>query len=151
MSAVSFILPFITACAIVAAALPLSAQDMSPVGRWRTVDDKTGQTKSIVEITDVNGELRGTVVKVFAPPAPSDNPLCKKCPEPRKDKPVVGMEILWGLKRDGSEYTGGRVLDPEEGKIYRGKVRLLEAGKKLELRGYIGVSLFGRSQTWVRE
>jgi uncharacterized protein (DUF2147 family) len=128
-----------------------AVQNLSPVGRWRTIDDKTGQAKSIVEIREVDGELRGTVLHVFAPPAPSANPLCEKCTDERRKKPVVGMEIMWGLTRDGAEYSGGRVLDPEEGKTYRCKLRVIDAGKKLELRGYVGISLLGRTQTWLRE
>ena len=127
------------------------AQASSPVGRWKTVDDKTGQVKSIVAIEDVNGEVRGRVDKIFAPPAPNANPLCDKCPDDRRNKPLLGMTIMWGLKKDGDEYTGGRVLDPENGKTYKCKLRVIEGGKKLELRGYIGISLIGRTQTWIRE
>ena len=123
----------------------------SPAGRWRTIDDRTGQAKSIVRIVETNGELQGTIETIFSPPAPSPNPLCDKCSGELKNKPVVGMRILWGLKRNGNEYTGGRVIDPEEGKTYRCKLKLVDGGRKLELRGYIGVSALGRTQTWLRE
>jgi uncharacterized protein (DUF2147 family) len=120
-------------------------------GRWRTYDDRTGVAKSIVVISEANGVLTGRVETVFAPPAPSANPLCDLCPGELKGQPVVGMRVLWDMKKEGGEYTGGRVLDPEHGKIYRGKVRLIDGGKKLALRGYIGFSMIGRTQTWVRE
>jgi uncharacterized protein (DUF2147 family) len=129
----------------------LIAYQPSPAGRWKTVDDRTGQVKSIVVIEEVNGELRGKVDRIFAPPAKEANPLCEKCPGELRNKPVLGMQIMWGLRRDGDEYTGGRVMDPEEGKTYRCKLRLVEGGKKLQLRGYIGFSLLGRTQTWVRD
>jgi uncharacterized protein (DUF2147 family) len=127
------------------------AQPPSPAGRWRTYDDKTGEAKSIVVITESNGVLSGQIEKVFSPPAPNDNPTCKACTGELNEKPVIGMRIMWDMKKGGSEYSGGRLMDPENGKTYRGKVRLIEGGKKLEVRGFIGFSLLGRTQTWVRE
>jgi uncharacterized protein (DUF2147 family) len=128
-----------------------AAQGASPVGRWRTFDDKTNQAKSIVEIFSAGDELRGRVTKVFAPPARSPNPVCEDCPGEFKDKPIVGMQVMWGLKKDGTEYSGGRVFDPENRKTYRCRLLVIDGGKKLELRGFIGFSLIGRTQTWVRE
>ena len=133
------------------AVAPLGAQEPSAAGRWKTVDDRTNQVKSIVLIEEANGELRGKVERICAPPAKEANPLCEKCPGDLRNKPVIGMQIMWGLKKSGNEYTGGRVMDPEDGKIYRCKLRLVDGGKKLELRGYIGFSLLGRTQTWIRD
>ena len=84
---------------------------------------------------------------------PDDDPenLCRKCEGARKDQPVIGMTILWGLKKDGDQFSGGEILDPKNGKVYRAKMKLVDNGAKLEVRGFIGVSLFGRSQTWVRQ
>ena len=127
------------------------AQASSPVGRWRSSDEKTGQPKSIIEITEVNGELRGKVERVFSPPAPSENPLCDRCSGDRKSKPVIAMQILWGMKKDGDEYGGGRILDVETGREVRAKLKLIDGGKKLEVRGFIGVSFAGRTVTWTRE
>lgn len=128
------------------------AQDVSPIGTWKTIDDETGKPKSIVQISDVNGELQGKVEKVFSPPAESPNPVCDKCEGERKDKPVIGMTILWGLKKTGDrEYEGGQVLDPAKGKIYKAKLSVAEDGKKLQMRGFIGFALIGRTQTWVRD
>ena len=136
-------------CLLNAAAL--SAQSPSPAGRWKTIDDRNGQVQSIMVIEEVGGEFRGRVDRIFSPPAKSANPLCEKCPGDRKNKPVLGMEIMWGFRKSGNDYTGGRIMDPEDGKIYRCKLRLIDAGKKLEVRGYIGFSLLGRTQTWLRE
>ena len=123
----------------------------SPVGLWRTIDDKTGKEKSLVRIVEANGELRATIEKLFREPNEEATPNCDKCPGERKNKPVVGMMIMTGLKKSGSEYDGGEILDPANGKIYRVKMWIAEGGKKLNVRGFIGVSLLGRTQIWLRE
>ena len=123
----------------------------SPVGLWRTVDDRTGKERALVRIVENNGVYQGLVEKIFAQPDDDPQHLCRKCEGARKDQPIMGMTILWGLKKDGEQYTGGEILDAKEGKIYRCKMKLVEGDRKLEVRGYIGVSLFGRSQTWTRE
>jgi len=130
-----------------AAAAPLSALS-SPVGRWKTVDDRTGQVKSIVQIREQNATLYGTVEKVFDPPVP--NPLCIACTGALKNRPVIGLQILWGLRKDGDEWDGGWILDPETGRIYRCFLRLEDGGRKLRVRGYIGFSIFGRTEHWRR-
>lgn len=123
----------------------------SPVGVWRTIDDKTGKEKSLVRIVEANGELRATIEKLFREPHEEPNPNCDKCPGERKNKPVLGMMIMTGLKKSGSEYDGGEILDPANGKTYRVKMWTAEGGKKLNVRGFIGVSLLGRTQVWIRE
>ncbi len=128
-----------------------SANDATPVGLWRTIDDKTGKEKSLVRITEVNGELRGTIEKLIREPNEDQNPMCDKCSGDRKGKPVLGMMILSGLKRDGKEWAGGEILDPNNGKTYKCKMSVDESGKKLNVRGFIGVSLLGRTQVWLRE
>ena len=127
------------------------ANDATPVGLWRTIDDKTGKEKSLVRITEVNGELRGTIEKLIREPNEDPNPMCDKCSGDKKNKPVLGMMILNGLKRDGKEWTGGEILDPNNGKTYKCKMSVDESGKKLNVRGFIGVSLLGRTQVWLRE
>jgi uncharacterized protein (DUF2147 family) len=128
------------------------ADSNSPEGLWRTVDDKTGKERSLVRITEASGVYEGKVEKLLNR-QPDDDPdnLCRKCEGARKDQPVIGMTILWNLKKDGDQYTGGEILDPKNGKVYRAKMKLLDGGRKLEVRGFIGISLLGRSQTWVRE
>jgi uncharacterized protein (DUF2147 family) len=126
------------------------AQPLTPVGLWKTYSDRTGEADGLVQITEANGELEGTVVKVFSPPAPSANPLCEECPGELRNQPIVGMKILRGMRPEADAYGGGDILDPDEGKIYRCILRMVAGGRKLEVRGYIGVSLFGRTQVWDR-
>lgn len=139
------------AVAALGLATALHADMDSPVGVWKTIDDKTGQERSLVRIVENNGILEGKVEKIFELPGDDPTHLCKKCDGERKDKPIVGMTFLWGLKKDGDQYSGGEILDPKNGKIYRAKMQLIEGGRKLEVRGYVGLSLFGRSQTWLRQ
>ena len=128
------------------------ADSNSPAGLWRTVDDKTGKERSLIRITEASGVYQGKVEKLLNR-QPDDDPdnLCRKCEGARKDQPVIGMTILWNLKKDGDQYTGGEILDPKNGKVYRAKMKLLDGGRKLEVCGFIGISLLGRSQTWLRE
>ncbi|MFN5445097.1 MAG: DUF2147 domain-containing protein [bacterium] len=128
-----------------------AADSVSPVGVWRTIDDKTGKEKSLVRITEVNGEFRGTIEKLFREPNEDQTPNCEKCTGDKKNKPVLGMIIMTGLKTDGEMYTGGEILDPANGKTYKCKVWLEDKGKKLNVRGFIGMALLGRTQVWIRE
>jgi len=123
----------------------------TPVGVWRSIDDKTKQERSIIRISEENGALKGVVEKLFDQPGDDPAHLCKECKDERKDKPIIGMTILWGLKKDGESWGGGEILDPHNGKIYRCKMTLSEDGKSLNVRGFIGISLIGRSQTWLRQ
>ncbi|MDR6936217.1 MULTISPECIES: DUF2147 domain-containing protein [unclassified Luteibacter] len=137
------------ALALAASALPALADSTTPVGKWKTIDDKTHEVKSIVEITENGGLLEGKVLQVLK----SDHgphPKCTECSGERKDKPIEGMTIMWGLKKDGDEWSGGQILDPAKGKIYKVTIKLEDGGKKLDVHGYIGFSLIGRSQEWVR-
>jgi uncharacterized protein (DUF2147 family) len=135
-----------TACTL--AAMPLHAAD-TPAGIWKTIDDETGQDKSIIQIREQDGELTGKVLEVLQSDQGPD-PVCKECEGERHDQPVVGMTILWGLRRDGDEWSGGEILDPHNGKVYKCRMRLVEGGSRLEVRGYIGFSLLGRTQVWIR-
>ena len=137
-------------------ALPLLAVSFSafaqetPVGTWTTIDDETGKPKSTVEIYETrNGSLAGRVVEVLQS-AQGDNPICKECEGERKNQPIEGMVILWGAKQDGDAWKGGKILDPASGKVYSLKMEPVEGGEKLEVRGFMGFSLLGRTQTWVR-
>lgn len=127
------------------------ADNASPVGVWKNIDDVSGKSRALIRITETNGTLRGTVVKVFPGPDEDQNPKCGNCEGALKDAPIVGLRILSGLKKDGDEYTGGEILDPENGEVYSSNVHLIDGGRKLSVRGYIGVSLLGRSQTWIRQ
>lgn len=136
---------------VVQAAITVNAAEPSPVGLWRTIDDQTGQPKGLVRIREVDGQYEGKIEKAFPKPGEDPAPKCDKCDGARHNQPVLGMTILWGLTQQGDEYQGGEILDPESGKIYRVKMKLTDGGKKLEVRGFIGISLLGRSQIWLRE
>lgn len=126
-----------------------SAEVLSPVGAWTTIDDETKKPKSVVRIAEKDGVYSGTVEKIFDPTKQGSK--CDECAsdDPRKGKPVIGMTILTGLKQDGDNvYAGGTILDPANGKTYNAKVTVIEGGKKLEMRG--SVLFIGRTQTWVR-
>ena len=126
-----------------------SAQD-SLAGRWKTVDDATGKTKSIVEIhTARDGSIAGRVAEIVDT-KDGPNPLCKECKGALHGKPIKGMTILWGLKPDGTgKWAGGRVLDPENGTDYKAKLELLDGGRKLGMSGCI--AFICRQQVWVRQ
>lgn len=126
--------------------LPLALAE-SPAGKWTTIDDKTGSKRAIVDLTIAGGTLSGVIETVY--PAPGDTGICKKCPDGFKDKPIKGLRFVWGLKDKGDGvWDGGYILDPKSGKIYKAKMTI--KGNKLYVRGYIGVSLLGRTQEWVR-
>ncbi|MGH8144803.1 MAG: DUF2147 domain-containing protein [Rhodanobacteraceae bacterium] len=128
------------------------AADTTPVGTWTQVDDATGKPKSIIEISQLpDGTLQGVVEQVLFSNH-GTHPICDKCTGERHNQPVVGMVVMWGVKKDGDNQWGdGQILDPGKGKTYKVKLSLSDEGRKLDVRGYIGVSLFGRTQTWVRK
>jgi uncharacterized protein (DUF2147 family) len=127
------------------------AQTDTAVGTWKTIDDHTGQPKALVQITDDgSGQLSGKVIKGLNANDQPDR-RCTACTDARKDQPILGMTIMSDMKKDGDGWDHGQILDPENGKLYKCKMHLEEGGNKLVVRGYIGVALLGRSQTWVRQ
>jgi uncharacterized protein (DUF2147 family) len=124
-----------------------SAQE-SAVGKWKTVDDVSKKEKSIIEIYETGGKLYGRIVELLLPE--DKGKLCDKCTGADLNKPLVGLVIMKGLQKDGSEYSGGTILDPKNGETYRCKMEVQENGKKLRVRGFIGISLLGRNQFWYR-
>jgi uncharacterized protein (DUF2147 family) len=135
-----------------AASLPipaLAADSMSPVGLWKTFDDKTGQARALVRIYEQGGKLFGRIEQSFTPGG--ETRVCVPCSDERKNQPIIGLIIIRNIKQDGNDYSGGDILDPESGSVYRCKMHLEEGGRILALRGYIGISLLGRSQTWQRQ
>jgi uncharacterized protein (DUF2147 family) len=127
------------------------ANPNTPVGVWRTIDDTTGKPRGLVELFVEGGELKGKIVRNFPKPGESETPLCTACKGDRRDKPVIGMVFLWGLKQDGETWKGGEILDPDSGNIYSARLELTDGGQKLKVRGFLGVALLGRTQVWVRE
>jgi uncharacterized protein (DUF2147 family) len=127
------------------------AAEPSPAGLWKTIDDRSGEAKGLIRIREINGKFEGKIDKIFPKPGDDPAPRCEKCLGSQRNQPVLGLTFLWGFTKQGDEYQGGEILDPESGKIYQAKMKLIDAGKRLEVRGFIGFSLFGRSQTWLRE
>lgn len=137
--------------ALLVCAVAAMAQTDTPVGTWQTIDDHTGQPKALVQITqDADGALSGKVIKGLGPNDQPDR-RCTACTDARKDQLILGMTIINGMKKDGDGWDNGQILDPENGKLYKCKMHLDENGQKLVVRGYIGISLLGRSQTWNRQ
>lgn len=134
----------LSAAAILAmlAAPALFAQ--SPVGMWKTVSDKTGKVESIVKIYESGGVLYGNIEQILTPE--DQGKTCTKCPPPQTNKPLVGLMIIWGMKQEGNEWVNGSIMDPDDGTVYRCKMKM--DGRNLVVRGFIGFSLLGRSQTW---
>jgi uncharacterized protein (DUF2147 family) len=124
-----------------------SMQSQSVVGKWKTIDDATGEAKSIVEVFSKSGKIYAKVVDVLDPEVKYN--LCKQCPGDDKNKPILGLNIIKGLSKDGAEYNSGEILDPKNGKLYKCALSL-ESKDKLKVRGYIGFSLIGRTQYWYR-
>ena len=120
----------------------------TPIGLWKNIDDETKQPKALIRIVEQGGALVGRIERILTHQADA---VCEKCTDERKGKPVQGMTILTGLKKDGDEWNGGEILDPNNGKVYKAKVKLADAGRKLDVRGFVGIALVGRTQTWVRE
>ena len=123
----------------------------TPVGLWKTIDDKTKTERALVRISESGGVLSGRLEKLLAADAKPDA-KCDKCEDDRKDKPIVGMEIVRGVKKAEAENTwdGGTILDSSEGKVYKVRMQPTDGGKKLDVRGYVGMPMLGRTQTWIR-
>ncbi|MFZ4106793.1 DUF2147 domain-containing protein [Flavobacterium sp.] len=119
----------------------------SVLGRWKTVDDETKKEKGIVEIYEKEGKIYGKIVEILEPQ--NRNKKCVLCEGSDKDKPILGIIFVKGLTKEGSEYNGGEILDPKNGKLYKCYITL-ESKDKLKVRGYVGISLFGRTQYWYR-
>lgn len=141
----------IVAGALALAGAPVWAQN-TPVGLWKTIDDESKKEKSLVRITDAGGVISGKIEKLLDPDTKPDA-RCEKCTDERKDQPLVGLPIIRNVKAnadDSSLWDGGEILDPNNGKTYKVRLKPADAGKKLEVRGYIGAPLLGRTQTWHR-
>lgn len=128
----------------------LAFAQATPVGLWKTIDDDGKTAKSLVRINEQGGVLVGSIDKLLDPKTAPDA-KCDKCSDDRKDRPLQGLEIIRGVKADGDgHWGGGEILDPNNGKTYKTRLKPIDGGKRLEVRGYIGAPLFGRTQTWVR-
>jgi len=137
--------------AVALAASTVALAQATPSGTWHTIDDSTGKPRGVIEITEKDGVYSGKLVKSLVP---TEGPpkVCDKCTDARKDQPIIGMTLLTGLRKTAdNEWSGGEILDPETGKLYKCKMSMADDGRKLNVRGFIGISLIGRTQTWVRQ
>ena len=119
----------------------------SVIGKWKTIDDETGKPVSVVEIYESKGKIYGKVIEVFNPK--NRKRVCENCSGDDHNKPILGLVVIKGLTKEGNEYTNGKILDPKHGKLYKCYITL-ENADKLKVRGYIGISLIGRTQYWER-
>jgi uncharacterized protein (DUF2147 family) len=137
---------FLAACVASSTALAQA----TPAGLWKTIDDKTGKERSLIRINEAGGVYTGKIEKRLDPDAkPTD--VCDKCTDDRKDKPILGMTLIRNVKANANDkevFDGGDITDPENGKVYKVRLKPMEGGKKLEVRGYVGP--FYRNQTWIR-
>jgi len=141
----------IVAGALAFAGLSTWAQS-TPVGLWKTIDDETKKEKSLVRISEAGGVFSGKIEKLLDPDAKPDA-KCDKCSDERKDQAILGLPIIRNVKANADDATlwdGGEILDPNNGKTYKVRLKPADGGKKLEVRGYIGAPLLGRRQTWLR-
>lgn len=136
----------LTIAACLTIALTMQGQDV--FGHWKTIDDETGEPKSVVEIYQEDGKVYGKIVELIDPERP--DPICEECSGADKDAPILGLVIIKGLSADGAEYNGGKILDPKSGKLYKCYISL-EEDDTLKVRGFVGFSLLGRTQYWVRD
>lgn len=140
----------VLAIGLVVSMVAAAASEQSPSGRWQVISDETNRPVAIMKVFEQNGEYRAMIEKILdkAPDAPPS--ICDKCPGSLKGQPIEGLVIMHGLRQRGEQYSGGHILDPESGYYYRVKMSLGADGSRLLVRGYLGVSLLGRTQTWQR-
>ena len=137
-------------CAMLLGGMNMMAAD-GVEGYWKTIDDKTKEVKSIVKIWREEGTLKGRIEKLFPKPGEDPDPICDKCKGDKKDKKILGMVFMWKFEKDGDEWVNGKILDPENGKVYHCSLELEDNGAKLNVFGYIKVLFkIGRTQTWLR-
>jgi uncharacterized protein (DUF2147 family) len=140
---------FALACGGIPTASLHAADLQSPLGLWKTVDDKTGMPRATVRIYVHDGKYFGRIEQSFAPGA--DTRVCSVCTDERKNQPIIGLVIIRNVALRDGEYGGGDILDPDNGSVYRCNFRLEKHGAVLVVRGFIGISLLGRTQTWQRQ
>ncbi|MCC6714728.1 MAG: DUF2147 domain-containing protein [Gammaproteobacteria bacterium] len=132
------------------AVAPNAPADVSPAGRWKVVSDQTNRPVAIMHVFEQDGEYRGYIEQLLERPGDAAVSICERCPGELKGQPIEGLVILHGLTGSGGEFSGGHILDPDSGHYYRVKMTVGPEGQTLKVRGYLGISLLGRTQTWYR-
>ncbi|CDF78762.1 conserved hypothetical protein (DUF2147) [Formosa agariphila KMM 3901] len=127
--------------------LSFTVKGQSIIGQWETYDDKTNEKKALIEIEKTNDIYTAKIIKKYIG---EENSVCEKCEGDKKNKPIIGLVIIEGIKKDGKEYNDGTILDPESGDVYSCYLKLVD-DNKLKVRGYMGVALLGRTQYWIRK
>jgi len=133
-------------------ATPAAAPNLAtPIGVWQVIGDDSGQPEALVRISERNGTYEGRLIEVLPRPGVDPAARCELCPGERRHQPLKGLLVLTGLQRRGNLFEGGEILDPDSGDIYRCSLSVSDDNRKLFIRGYLGISLFGRTQTWLRQ
>jgi uncharacterized protein (DUF2147 family) len=138
----------VAACFLAAETAPLQAQTVT--GVWQQIDPDTGKVGALVTFAEKGGVFSGYLSKLFPDPGDDQNPICRKCPDDQRNKPLLGLVFIQGMRRSGLSYEGGTILDPDTGTLYSANMHLSPDGNTLKVRGYVGIPLLGQSQTWKR-
>jgi hypothetical protein len=136
--------------ALIVGAQTSLALGQTVAGVWQQIDEDTGKVNALITFAEAKGVFQGWISRLFPDPGDDPNPLCEKCPGSKQGKPLLGLIFIEGMKRSGLDYSDGTILDPESGNVYSANMTLSPDGTRLEVRGYLGISLFGRSQIWKR-
>jgi uncharacterized protein (DUF2147 family) len=150
LKALMALLPVAVVCTALVGGASATNNDRSAAGLWQATDEDTHQPSAWFLIRDNSGVYTGTIVKMFLKPGQDPGVVCSKCTDDRHDKPWLGLQIIRGMRRSGSEYVDGTILDPRDGNVYNAIMKLSRDGQTLTVRGYLGIAFLGRNQYWTR-